>query len=139
MSKINKKAAVKGANDNYAVGYGKPPKKSQFTKGKSGNPSGRPKGSKNTLSAAAQALFGKKVSLTFLGQSGMVPMVEALMAKILTAAMSGNPVFMKMALELYDKAHSANDNAGPATGSSFALTDEQWDAIGKSNLLKDVK
>lgn len=31
----------------YDVGYGKPPKKSQFTKGKSGNPRGRPKNARN--------------------------------------------------------------------------------------------
>jgi hypothetical protein len=29
--------------DDYEVGYGKPPKKSQFQKGVSGNPTGRPK------------------------------------------------------------------------------------------------
>jgi hypothetical protein len=35
---------------NYEVGYGKPPKARQFTKGKSGNARGRPKGSKNLTS-----------------------------------------------------------------------------------------
>jgi hypothetical protein len=35
------------AKKEYAVGYGKPPRSTRFAKGKSGNPKGRPKGSKN--------------------------------------------------------------------------------------------
>jgi hypothetical protein len=32
---------------NYEVGYGRPPKASQFPAGRSGNPKGRPKGARN--------------------------------------------------------------------------------------------
>lgn len=33
-------------NNNYQVGYGKPPKHSRWKKGQSGNPRGRPKGTR---------------------------------------------------------------------------------------------
>lgn len=33
--------------DDYQVGYGRPPRETRFAKGKSGNPKGRPKGSRN--------------------------------------------------------------------------------------------
>ena len=40
----------------YAVGYGKPPRHSRFEPGQSGNPRGRPLGSKNLSSLLKKAL-----------------------------------------------------------------------------------
>lgn len=47
-------------DNSYEVGYGKPPKHSQFQKGRSGNPKGRPKKPKN-LPALVLKTFGEKV------------------------------------------------------------------------------
>jgi Family of unknown function (DUF5681) len=40
----------------YEVGYGKPPRHSQFKRGQSGNPRGRPAGSKNLATLVNEAL-----------------------------------------------------------------------------------
>lgn len=43
-------------DNEYEIGYGKPPKDQQFKKGASGNPNGRPKGSKNTYTLLQEIL-----------------------------------------------------------------------------------
>ena len=52
MSKKNdpndsKNSSEKPGPDSYEIGYGKPPKHSRFRKGQTGNPKGRPKGTRN--------------------------------------------------------------------------------------------
>lgn len=42
---------------NYDIGYGKPPKASQFKPGKSGNPKGRPRSSRNLKTDLEEELF----------------------------------------------------------------------------------
>jgi hypothetical protein len=54
--------AKKLPKGDYDVGYGKPPPHTQFQKGVSGNPRGRPKGSKN-LKTLARKVMNTKVTL----------------------------------------------------------------------------
>ena len=44
------------ATEPYAVGYGKPPASTQFKKGQSGNPKGRPTGARNTMTIVREIL-----------------------------------------------------------------------------------
>jgi len=56
MSDTKNTASDRQPEDEYNVGYKKPPKHTQFKPGQSGNPRGRPKGSKNLKTELAEAL-----------------------------------------------------------------------------------
>jgi hypothetical protein len=127
--------------DSYEVGYGKPPKHSQFQKGKSGNPKGRPKGSKSAYTLAKE-MFLKPVTVTVNGKPTKMPVIAALFARMLSAAMSGDLKAMKLALDTYAK---CGDIANPSTIGGlmagqmpFELTAEEYDSIAKHKLLDGV-
>lgn len=63
-------------SENYEVGYGKPPKQTQFKPGQSGNPGGRPKGSKN-LSTVMNEILSRRVTITENGKTRRVSYIEA--------------------------------------------------------------
>jgi hypothetical protein len=63
------------------VGYGKPPKHSQFKKGHSGNPRGRPRGAKNLATLVGQAL-DQKVSVSEQGRHRKVTKREAIITQL---------------------------------------------------------
>jgi hypothetical protein len=153
MSDIQEETAAKASNDDeasgdkplptagYAVGYGKPPKASQFKPGTSGNPKGRPRGSKNKdLFSIFESVCAEAVTVTKNGKPSKVPKIEALLHQLMAMASKGNHHAMKMVLTLYEKLCSAmNDNQTSATGCSFDLSADQWSTIEKSTLLKGIK
>jgi hypothetical protein len=73
----------------YEVGYGKPPKGSQFKRGTSGNPKGRPKGSHNIATEVALALAGKVV-INVGGQRKTITKREAAAIQLANKAASGD-------------------------------------------------
>ena len=79
----------KRESDDYEVGYGRPPKHTRFKPGQSGNPKGRPKGSKDFRSLLHRALF-KKMRVTEDGEMRSMSRVEAVVTRLVARALNGD-------------------------------------------------
>jgi Family of unknown function (DUF5681) len=71
------------------VGYGRPPAEFQFKPGQSGNPRGRPKGSKS-LESIIYALANKKVTITENGKRRSVSKIELALTQLINKAATGS-------------------------------------------------
>ena len=72
------------------TGYGKPPKHSQFQKGVSGNPKGRPKGSKN-VSTLFRKIIHEKVRVNGPRGPRWISKLEASLTQLVNQAATGDP------------------------------------------------
>ena len=74
----------------YKVGYGKPPQRTRFTKGQSGNPKGRAKGAKN-LSTLLTSNLNETVVVNENGLRKSISKLEAMTKQLVNKAASGEP------------------------------------------------
>lgn len=74
--------------DHYNVGFAKPPKKTQFKKGRSGNPYGRPR-KKPDLYLELTKVLHEIVTVTVDGQPERVTVQEALLLRLRDQALQG--------------------------------------------------
>lgn len=70
------------------VGYGKPPLKSRFRKGQSGNPKGRPRGARN-LSTLLDNALNEKVTVKEVDRRMKISKREAMVKQLANKAASG--------------------------------------------------
>ncbi|MGX9393845.1 DUF5681 domain-containing protein [Nitrobacteraceae bacterium UC4446_H13] len=83
----NASAASRDAD--YKVGYGRPPRQSQFKPGESGNPRGRPKGVRSEDDILAK-LLNKKIPIQDRGRIRYVSMLEAGYYRVAQNALKGD-------------------------------------------------
>ncbi len=76
-------------NDPYEVGYGKPPRRTQFVTGRSGNPKGRPRGRKSIRSILLDSL-GAKTKLMVDGKPRTMTRLEVFIMQLDRQAMNGD-------------------------------------------------
>jgi hypothetical protein len=86
----------------YVVGYRKPPKDTQFKKGKSGNPRGRPTGSRS-VGSVLHDILRQRIAVTENGTTKRIPALEVMLRRLANDAMRNEPTALKLMLSLLDR------------------------------------
>lgn len=112
MRSFQKSVGLSAMSDDYNIGYKKPPRKSQFKKGTSGNPKGRPKNAKNrTPTELLDQYLSTQVTVAENGEKKTMTLLEALQRRLVTAALKGDPYAMRLVhkeLEKIEKLREQN-------------------------------
>ena len=72
----------------YEIGYRRPPPSGRFKKGQSGNPKGRPKGSRNFLTLLVQEL-GQSIVVNENGKKKTITRMQAMVKRMVAGALQG--------------------------------------------------
>ena len=93
-------------SDDYEVGYGKPPKNMQFKPGESGNPKGRPRGTKNLATDLSEEL-AEKIIVNEGGRQLKISKQRAMIKSLLAKALKGDTRAATVLLKLLIDAEQA--------------------------------
>jgi hypothetical protein len=108
--------------DDYEVGYGKPPRHTQFSRGQSGNPRGRPAGSKNLATLVSEAL-NEPVIVAENGGRRKISKREAIVKQLVNRSAKADWRAIKILLDIVREIEGRIE---PETvESSFSAADEK--------------
>jgi Family of unknown function (DUF5681) len=123
----------------YEVGYGKPPRHAGFQKGRSGNPKGRPKGSKNLATLLTEAL-DEKVQVTEDGKRRRVTKRELVIKQLVNKSASADLRAIKQLTDIVERAErrKGDSPAAPPT-QDFTAADEEVIAELRKRIERDIR
>jgi len=104
-------------NEPYDVGFGKPPKHSQFKKGESGNRRGRPRGTLN-LAKVLERTLREKVVVKEHGRRKVITKLEAAISQLVNKATSGDRHAVRYLCQLVISGEERSVAAEPTTQST---------------------
>jgi hypothetical protein len=106
--------------DDDGTGYKRPPKAHKFKPGQSGNPSGRPKGTRN-LSTDLAAISSRRISIRENGKERRISRQEAMLLSLYAKALHGD---VKAATSIVNMLIKLAPQIGPAPQTSISETDQ---------------
>jgi hypothetical protein len=118
------------------VGYGKPPKEHRFQPGESGNPKGRPKGSKNT-STLLRKILDRKIEVRTGATVRKVSVREAILIRFAESALKGDTKSAHFLLQRYDVAETAQSEVQDILNIRYETLEEAKEALAKEGLIID--
>ena len=107
----------------HEVGYGRPPRHSQFVKGQSGNPRGRPPGAKNLQTLLNKAL-NELVIVTENGGRRKISKREAIATQLVNCSAKGDFKAIQILLAML-RDIEGHAEAGAADPDLFTEADQQ--------------
>jgi Family of unknown function (DUF5681) len=119
----------------YDIGYGRPPKKSQFRPGQSGNPTGRRKASP-TIGARLRELVHSKVAVTEQGRTRRISRLDVMLRQLGNDAMRGDKRAFKLLMEFlhrYDVAVEGTVRSEEMASEDLEILSDYLRKTGSSN------
>ena len=106
----------------YEVGYGKPPRHTRFQKGRSGNPTGRPRGRKNMATLLSAALDAS-IIVVENGRRKKITKREAIVTQLVNKSASADLKATQIVLAMLGELEALAD--GAADSAAFTEADKE--------------
>ena len=126
---------MKPPSKNWEVGYGRPPKHTQFQPNQSGNPAGRPKGSQNTRTIIRSAL-DQKIVVTTNGEAKRMTKREVAAAQQVDKAARGDTKAFLVVMQMDENDPLGGPGPVGALGADSEIPPSAYDDIVKHFLVE---